>query len=132
MRLYVLHKKDNIDTYFIISGSYEDFLTFFRSIENRKELKQSTIIDDTIKDPSGFYTKWFSFNKQEETIIDIKAENEEDYREIYDNFYKEYEIKNDVDFDKQLPDTITTKCIDVSPLSNESPLPYLTAIWEIC
>ncbi|MEH1009422.1 hypothetical protein VDP25_16915 [Winogradskyella sp. ECml5-4] len=131
MRLYVLTNKDNIKTYFIISGYYEDFLTYFRSIENRKELAQSNSLDDNIKEPSGFYTKWFSFKKEEETIIDIEKEKEVEYRTVYDNFYKEYKIKKDVDFTEKLPQKITTKCVDVSPLSTESPLPYLTAIWEI-
>lgn len=131
MRLYTLAKKDSLKTYFIMSGDYQDFLTFFRSIENKKELKESTELDYNIKDPSGYFTKWFSFNKEEEVVIDIENENEEKYRIIYDNFFAEYEIKKDMNFEKKLPSKITTKCIDISPLSNESPLPYLTAIWEI-
>ncbi|MGH1388119.1 hypothetical protein [Kordia sp.] len=131
MRLFVLSKNHNVNTYFIISGDYQEFLIFFRSIEGKKKEIEKTNLDNKVKKPSGYYTKWFSFNKNEETIINIKDETKDEYRIVYDDFYKDYEIKKEIDFEKILPNEIKTKCIDISPMSNESPLPYLTAIWKV-
>jgi len=131
MRLYLL-SNSSVETYFLISGSYEDFIAFFRSIENRKELRADVDLNDDVKSPSGFYTKWFSFKKESEMIINIKDEVDSEYRKVYENFFKEYDFKKSITLSKSLPEKIITQCIDISPLSKDSPLPYLTGIWKIC
>lgn len=135
VRLHFLNKIDeNLETYFIISGGYTDFQSFFRNISDKKNYFEPSNIVDQVKDPSGFYTKWFSFKKDGVKVIDTQEEDEE-YRSIYKNFFKEYEVKEDAvrrwSIQKELPQYITTKCIDISPLDNKSPLPYLTGIWKI-
>lgn len=136
MRLYLLNKYKASSCYFIIVGKQNDFIPFFRSIgeneltNNIRKLPTNKQENQDLPQPQGFYTEWFAFKQNEVKTIRITNPTKPDYNAIYKAFLDKYSPKNN-NFDICLPNTLTTKCVAISPLVREFPLPYVGGIWEI-
>lgn len=145
MRLYLfLERKKNNKSYFLVCGNQRDFISDFQTLLLKpKGTKTGQFIKQTSKrnkpDTSkseGFYTEWFSFDKNDPTTeIDLTTNNS-DYTEIYEAFKIEYEDayqrKNSKSL--KLPDSIKTKLVFLSGNVESQPnlfQPSKIGVWEI-
>jgi hypothetical protein len=143
MRLYLYLDKSN-KGYFLICGNQSDFVKDFQTILTQpKDTTGNLYIKPRQKDslpktiqPEGFYTEWFSFDTDKpDKEIDLKTSIDE-YKNIYDLFFKEYSdpylVKTK--FDLTRPDKIMTKLVFLSG-NTEQPTglfqPSKIGIWEV-
>ncbi|MGB3227093.1 MAG: hypothetical protein WBB02_03890 [Saprospiraceae bacterium] len=142
MKLY-LYLSDKQKGYFLICGSQFEFASSFQTfqisppsgigdyISPRKRTTPPTNITS-----QGFYTEWFSFDRNiTEKEIDIKNSTKE-YKEIYDTFLSEFKdpFKRKDGGNLKLPESLTTNLIFLSEdLKYESKLfhPSKVGVWEI-
>ncbi len=125
MRLYLLGKSTGSSNYFLIAGTQNDFIQYFRSIVTKRPTITSNK-NNNLPMPRGFYTEWFNFKVGDSKTFNVKTTNES-YKEIYNTFLQDYKAKTKL----ELPDKITTKCIAISALSREFPTPYVGGVWKI-
>lgn len=117
MRLYTLdidHKG-----LFLICGNQSDFVKDFQSILAKPKTADDQVyilpryysaLPTTIQS-EGFYTKWFSFDANNpEKEIDLTT-TEQEYKDIYDMFFKEYSGPHKAKTHTELvrPDKIKTR-----------------------
>lgn len=126
MRLYLLSKHNNSDSYFIMAGKQSDFIQYFRSIVTKKPVGNSK----DLPKPEGFYTEWFKFNLNDTSTFNVKSVTGNEYGDIYKAFLNDYKPHKNASA-LELPDKLTTKCIAISPLSREFPTPYVGGIWQV-
>ncbi len=117
MRLYILDSDHK--GLFLICGNQSDFVKDFQSILSKPKAADDQVYilprDNsslpTRIQPEGFYSKWFSFDANNpEREIDLNT-TEEEYKDIYDLFFKEYSDphKTKTKTDLRRPNKIKTK-----------------------
>jgi hypothetical protein len=124
----------NTDSYFIISGEHQQFMSFFRSISKVSGQFNIVPTTDNISDPIGFYTKWFKFSDKKDQFkkIIIKKETDKNYKELYDEFLSTYKLRNLSKLEKNsLPNYIMTECVAMTPIFIGAPLSHLVGIWKV-
>ena len=116
-RLYLGSKLTNDKCYFIITGKSANFERDFK--------------DFPTKD-SGFYRKWFSFTKGQSITFDVASETDNNYLDIYNEFFNKYQSNyhDTTGTVLQHPKTISTKCEFISAYKKQF-VPYMTGIWSI-
>jgi hypothetical protein len=128
MRLHLIAKSNKSSCYFIVAGSQEDFIQYFRSIPSTRPASNS--INAGLPAPGGFYKEWFYFEKNEVRTFPIKNALVNDYQKIYDTFLDDYKTRESAGKIK-LPANLTTTCIAISALSRDFPTPYVGGIWKV-
>lgn len=126
MRLYLIVKTKKIPCYFLIVGKQNEFISSFRSIANVPPVGSAR----SIPKPNGFYTEWFNFKINKRYSFKVKSSNVYQYKKIYGEFlniYKSEKVGKKID----LPINIKTKCIGISALSRNYPIPYVGGIWKV-
>jgi hypothetical protein len=134
LRLYYMNRIYNTDSYFIISGEHQQFMSFFRSISKVSGQFNIVPTTDNISDPIGFYTKWFKFSDKKDQFkkIIIKKETDKNYKELYDEFLSTYKLRNLSKLEKNsLPNYIMTECVAMTPIFIGAPLSHLVGIWKV-
>jgi hypothetical protein len=126
MRLHMLHHTFGTEAYFVIAGSFSEFIQFFRSILTTKPASGTT----SLPVEQGFYTEWFKFKASDTKVFDVKNASVKVYKDIYEAFLADYMPKVDTNT-LTLPNSISTKCIAISALSREYPTPYVCGIWQV-
>ena len=126
MRLFLTGKSEGSSCYFIAAGKWADFIQCFRSIPEVRPTTNSK----SLPDPSGFYVEWFGFKPHEKKTFEVKNAFVSKYSEIYNAFIDEYESR-DENVALELPNTLTTTCLAISPLSRDFPTPCVGGIWKI-
>lgn len=133
LRLFFMSKLKKVNSYFIISGEHQEFISFFRSISMARGSYQVNPTSASITPPQGFYTKWFEFSTYIKTkkIIAIHREVDRDYKVIYEKFLKDYKLKIGVMPNLSLPNYIRTECVALTPIHQGAPLSHLVGIWKV-
>jgi hypothetical protein len=138
MRLFLILDNDH-KAYFLICGNQSDFIKDFQKISPSTKQFITPRIQGSLPTKivsEGFYTKWFSFDANlPDTEIDLNN-NEKEYKDIYDLFFKEYADPHLVKAKTALqrPDKIKTSLVFLSG-NVEQPTglfqPAKIGIWEI-
>jgi len=102
LRLYFMNKIYNTESYFIMSGEHEQFMSFFRSISKTSGKYDISPTSASISDPIGFYTNWFRFSNSKDKLKKIS-----------------------------LPNYIMTECVAITPIHSGAPLSHLVGIWKV-
>lgn len=126
MRLYLIAKSNGSSCYFLIVGTQKDFIQSFRSIVSIRPITNN----HNLPIPMGFYTEWFKFMAGDEQTFNVKNVSGNEYEKIYKAFFNDYKPKDESET-LTPPDNIKTKCIAISALSREFPMPYVGGIWQI-
>lgn len=134
LRLYFMKRIYNTDSYFIISGEHQQFMSFFRSISKVSGHYNISPTSSIISNPIGFYTKWFQFSTNVNSIkkINIKRETEKNYKELYNSFLLTYKLRASSKLQSiSLPNYIMTECVAITPIFTGAPLSHLVGIWKV-
>lgn len=130
MRLHLMRKSTGAESYFIVAGSHVDFIQRFRSITTNRPTAKKRVESLGLSEPQGFYTEWFAFKTDEIKTFNLKDGPSNDHSPFYSKFLTDYKPK-DIDRKLELPEQITTTCIEITPLLRESPTPYVGGIWKV-
>lgn len=141
LKLFV-EQAENRKGYFLICGPQIDFIKAFQSIGWSETDKQSgglptpkNVSTDYDKvNPAGLYTNWFKYKKDENQEIELGT-NTEELKEIYENFFKQYEsaFKDGVTETKLRIKNPITRLVYLSESLNlrDIPTPMKVGIWEV-
>ncbi len=126
MRMYLMNVRQNVTSYFMIVGKYNDYMSCFRNITDFPAKNKT----QEIPDADGFYTEWFSFKNLQTKVFNLDNPKNDEYKDIYQNFIDTYEEKNSHS-KLILPNKLKTVCKGLSALSKYTPNPYVGGLWEI-
>jgi len=141
LKLFV-EQAGNRKGYFLMCGPQIDFIKAFQSIGWSETDKQSqglptpkTISTDYDKvNPTGFYTNWFKYKKDETQEIDLRI-NTDEIKSIYEDFFDEYKkaFKDGVSETTLRVNNPITRLVYLSESLNlkDIPTPMKVGIWEV-
>jgi len=125
MRLHLISELGG-NAYFLMAGPLEDFIQNFQSIPTTRPTGNSK----KLPDPEGIFTEWFKYEVGKEQMFVVKKASNPDYVKIYQSYLDEYKSRDAAKL-LSLPDQVKTKCLAISVLSIDYPMPYVGAIWQV-
>ena len=142
MRLHLYLEKNQKGIFLICGDQFQFNTSFQKQLSKPAGTKGKTYINPKVKTTvtpsvtaqgSGFYTEWFSFDRNTpKKIIDIKNPKF-GYKSIYKIFLNDYKkpFKKETGNTLRLPDKITTNLVFLSEDTKGTFQPTKIGIWEI-